>query len=205
MDAMPFTNYVVKIEVSGEALLKALENGVSEIEKSAGRFAQVSGMTYSFNPDLPAGSRIVKSSIGGQQIDPNKTYTLATVDFIANGGDGYEMFKGTKVLLDANAGPLLSGLIIDTIQKAGTIAPKADGRIMVSKEEPTAEPVVPSEPTEPTVSTVSEIIYTVRKNDWLSKIAPKYGLTWQELAAYNSLSNPDHIVVGQKLRIPVKG
>lgn len=218
MDAMPFTNYVVKIEVSGEALLKALENGVSEIEKAAGRFAQVSGMTYSFNPDLPVGSRIVAASIGGKQIVPNKMYTLATVDFIANGGDGYEMFKGSKVLLDANAGPLLSGLIIETIQKAGTIAPKADGRIKESKEQPAPEPVEPAEPVEPSEPVepvkpvkpvkpepaVSEIIYTVRKGDWLSKIAPKYGLTWQELAAYNSLSNPDHIVVGQKLRIPVK-
>ncbi|WP_052702818.1 5'-nucleotidase C-terminal domain-containing protein [Paenibacillus beijingensis] len=232
MDAMPFTNYVVKIEVTGKQLMQALENGVSEIEKGAGRFAQVSGMAYSFNPELPAGSRIVTATVGGKPIDPDKTYTLATVDFIANGGDGYEMFKDANVLLDANAGPLLSGLIIEAIQKQGAIAPKTDGRIAVSQSKPKetepakpvestkpavpakptkpaepskpAKPAKPSTPAKPALPAKTEIIYIVHKGDWLSKIAPKYGLTWQELAEYNRLSDPDFIVVGQKLRIPIQ-
>lgn len=219
MDAMPFTNYVVKIEVTGDKLMQALENGVSEIEKGGGRFPQVSGITYSFNPELPAGSRIVKATIGGKPIDPAKTYTLSTVDFIANGGDGYEMFKDAKVLLDANSGPLLSNLIIDTIRAKGSIAPKIDGRIKLTQTKPASKPAAPPQKTAPSDSTKpaapakttkpaktgkTEIVYIVRKGDWLSKIAPKYGLTWRELAAYNHLSNPNYIVVGQKILIPVK-
>lgn len=130
MDALPFTNYVVKIEVSGHALLEALENSVSQVESGAGRFAQVSGIQYSYDLDQPAGSRIVEATINGEAIVESETYTLATVDFIAEGGDGYESFKGSTYLIDANSGPLLSTLIIGTIEAKGTINPEIEGRIV---------------------------------------------------------------------------
>lgn len=44
--------------------------------------------------------------------------------------------------------------------------------------------------------------YTVVKGDWLSKIAPRYNTTWQKLAEYNNLKNPDLIFPGQIIRIP---
>lgn len=47
-----------------------------------------------------------------------------------------------------------------------------------------------------------EIIYTVVKGDSLSKIASKFGTTYQELAKYNNIANPNLIYVGQKIRIP---
>lgn len=48
----------------------------------------------------------------------------------------------------------------------------------------------------------SETIYTVVKGDTLSGIATKYGTTYQKLAAYNDIANPNLIYVGQKIRIP---
>lgn len=48
----------------------------------------------------------------------------------------------------------------------------------------------------------SETIYTVVKGDTLSGIATKYGTTYQKLAAYNGIANPNLIYVGQKIRIP---
>ena len=48
----------------------------------------------------------------------------------------------------------------------------------------------------------TETVYTVVKGDNLSKIAARYGTTWQQLAAYNGLANPSLIHVGQKIKIP---
>lgn len=50
----------------------------------------------------------------------------------------------------------------------------------------------------------SDIVYTVVAGDTLSGIASKYGTTYQKLAEYNGISNPDLIIVGQKIKIPSK-
>jgi LysM repeat protein len=44
--------------------------------------------------------------------------------------------------------------------------------------------------------------YTVKKGDTLSQIAAKYGTTYQAIAAYNGIKNPNAIRVGQKIKIP---
>lgn len=54
----------------------------------------------------------------------------------------------------------------------------------------------------PSGGTTSEVIYTVVAGDTLSKIAVKYGTTYQKLAAYNGITNPNIIRVGQKIKIP---
>lgn len=48
----------------------------------------------------------------------------------------------------------------------------------------------------------NDIIYTVVKGDTLSGIAKKYNTTHQKLAEYNNISNPNLIIVGQKIKIP---
>lgn len=48
----------------------------------------------------------------------------------------------------------------------------------------------------------SEVVYTVKSGDTLSGIAAKYGTTYQKLAEYNGISNPNIINVGQKIKIP---
>lgn len=50
-----------------------------------------------------------------------------------------------------------------------------------------------------------EQTYTVKKGDTLSKIANKYGTTYQKLAAYNGIANPNVINVGQIIKIPGSG
>ena len=45
-------------------------------------------------------------------------------------------------------------------------------------------------------------VYTVKKGDTLSAIAAKYGTTYQKIAAYNWIKNPNVIRVGQKIKIP---
>jgi len=49
----------------------------------------------------------------------------------------------------------------------------------------------------------SYILYTVKSGDTLSKIATRYGTTVRALVTENNISNPNLIIVGQVLRIPV--
>lgn len=53
-------------------------------------------------------------------------------------------------------------------------------------------------------SSSNDIVYIVKSGDTLSGIAAKYGTTYQKLAAYNNISNPNLIAVGQKILIPGK-
>lgn len=57
-------------------------------------------------------------------------------------------------------------------------------------------------PVTPQTDAGGDTIYTVKAGDTLSGIAAKYGTTYQALAAYNGISNPNLISVGQKIRIP---
>ena len=59
------------------------------------------------------------------------------------------------------------------------------------------------EPTPKPTTNTSEVTYTVKKGDTLSGIANKYGTTYQELAKYNNISNPNVISVGQVIKIPI--
>jgi len=126
---LPFGNKTVKLSLSGAQLLEALETGVSQVENSKGRFAQVSGLTFTYDVAKPAGSRVKSVSVGGEPLDKAKTYTLATNDFMARGGDGYGVFRSAGVLIDAKSGTLMATQVINHIAAAGTIAPKIEGRI----------------------------------------------------------------------------
>ena len=127
---LPFGNKTILIEASGADLLAALENGVSGIEAGAGRFPHVSGMAFRFDASKLPGSRVAGVTVGGEPLDPSRTYRLATNDFLGRGGDGYDMFAGAPRLIDAAAGKLMAAQVIDAIATAGEIAPRIEGRIV---------------------------------------------------------------------------
>jgi len=128
-EVLPFGNTVVKLEVDGATIREALENGVSTVEDLAGRFPQVSGLSYTWDPDAAAGDRIVDVTVGGDPLDDGATYTLATNNFVAGGGDGYTMLADATRLIDENGGPLLAQLIVDSVEEGSPIAPTIEGRI----------------------------------------------------------------------------
>lgn len=129
VNELPFGNVTVKLEISGAALLAALESGVAQVGEVKGRFPHVAGMRYVFDPTQPVGSRIIAVYVGDQPLDVRATYTLATNDYLANGGDGYHMLKGLKQLIDASGGTLLVTTIMDYIARHGVVAPQRQGRI----------------------------------------------------------------------------
>lgn len=140
LSILPFNNPVVKIEISGKVLRAALEHGVarSAEDNEPGRFPQISGMSFKFDTTRAAGNRVTDILVGGRPLDENKTYTLATSDFlVSRGGDGYTMLKDAKVLIKAENAPKDSELFENAIRNAPgkTIAPKVEGRIVKVKNE----------------------------------------------------------------------
>jgi len=129
---LPFNNVVVKVRLSGAAVRAALENGVSQVENQGGRFPQVSGLSFVFSPARPAGSRVASVMIGGRPLDPNTMYTLATNDFVRDGGDGFTMVRDAEVIVSAAGGPVMSTAVAEAIRKAQTVNPRVEGRITVA-------------------------------------------------------------------------
>ncbi len=134
LSILPFNNPIVKVEISGKTLRQVLEHGVarSAEDNEPGRFPQISGMSFTFDVSKPAFSRVTEIKIGGQPLDENKTYTLATSDFlVTRGGDGYTMFKDTKILISADKAQKDSDVFEKAIKDSpnSTISPKVEGRI----------------------------------------------------------------------------
>ncbi len=126
---LPFGNVTVETELPGSQVLAALENGVSQVEKGAGRFPQVSGLTFAFDPSAPAGSRVSEVMVDGQPLDLDKVYKVATNDYMLSGGDGYTAFGGGNVIVNAGNGNLLANDVIDFIAKSGKVTTGVEGRI----------------------------------------------------------------------------
>jgi 5'-nucleotidase / UDP-sugar diphosphatase len=128
---LPFGNVTVLVEVTGQQVWDALENGFSKIEDGAGRFPQVGGMKVVADKSKPAGSRVVSVEIGGKPLDPKAIYKLATNDYMLEGGDGYTSFKGGKVTVDARGGKLIANDVMVMVKKHGTVKAKVEGRIVL--------------------------------------------------------------------------
>ena len=106
-DLYPFEANVTVIEVTGEELLQALENGVSKYPALEGRFPHVSNITFEFDPELPPLRRVNPATVqvGGKPLDLIRKYKFAMTDFIATGGDGYTVFKNKRQLSDPEVSP----------------------------------------------------------------------------------------------------
>ena len=129
LSELPFDNRIVTIEISGAALKHAIENGLSQLPSSSGRFPQISGMTVEADTSRPPGSRVLAIKVGDAPLNENKIYRVATNDFMARGGDGYAMFRDATPLLPANDAPLLSTAVMDYVKRIGTVRNRVEGRI----------------------------------------------------------------------------
>ena len=119
----------------GPQIIKCLENSISQWPKLEGRFPQVSGINFAFDPTKPPGKRInpklvkigdeyidmtdedgdaanLENSQGNQQQSKMKkrqrTYRMATKSYLAAGKDGYDVLAKAKVLIDEEEGPQLT-------------------------------------------------------------------------------------------------
>ncbi len=93
----------------------------------AGRFPQISGFKFTYSVSAAVGSRVQSVTLtDGTPIPKDTTpYTLATLDFVNSGGDGYTMFAdGLGTTRD-----VLADVINAAVTAHATITPATDGRI----------------------------------------------------------------------------
>jgi 5'-nucleotidase / UDP-sugar diphosphatase len=128
---LPFGNATAMVEVTGQDIKDALENGVSQIDSRAGRFPQVSGMVVTIDTKAPAGSRISSIQIGGKDMDPTAWYRVATNDFMVMGGDGYGALARGRVLIGKTDGKLMASVVMAHVRAAGAVQAKVEGRIIL--------------------------------------------------------------------------
>lgn len=129
---LPFQNALATFQLTGADVLVALENGVSLVADGAGRFPQVSGLRYVWNPAGEPGSRIVSAEVDMDgtwtAIDPAAVYGVVSNDFMRGGGDGYSVFENSGM----NAydfGPGLEQVVADYVAANSPYTPYTDGRI----------------------------------------------------------------------------
>ena len=129
LTVLPFQNTLSTFQVTGETLVAALENGVSQVEEGAGRFPQVAGMTFAFDGSQPAGSRVSDVMVGGTPIDMARVYGVVSSNYLRGGGDGYKMFRDAANAYDF--GPDLAEVTAEYLAKHAPYKPYTDGRITV--------------------------------------------------------------------------
>lgn len=213
-ELFPFGNTVQVKKISGQDLLEVLEHSVSGYPAAQGGFLHVSGLTFEFDPEQPAGLRVLNVNVGNKPLNLGSEYTVAINDFLGIGGDGFEMFA--KYPIAAEFGTY-EEIFADYLNTNGTKGIEVSGRITVKKavvEEPApVEPTEPApapvpepapEPVKPIPTPEAEVTYIVIPGDVLWKIAEKYSITWEILAEYNNLANPHLIFPDQVIKVPSK-
>ena len=153
----PFGNAMCVIEASGQQILDALEWGARAVPSESGGFLQVSGLTYEIHSYVESSAkadentmfagvegeyRVKNVMVGGEPLDLEKTYTLASHNYmLKNGGDGYSMFGGCKLLQDEVM--LDNQVLINYITGSlgGVVGeeyaqPYGEGRIVIVEEAP---------------------------------------------------------------------
>ncbi|MBT8458108.1 MAG: multifunctional 2',3'-cyclic-nucleotide 2'-phosphodiesterase/5'-nucleotidase/3'-nucleotidase [Boseongicola sp.] len=128
MTVLPFQNTLSTFQATGQVVIDALENGVSQVEDVAGRFPQVAGMSYTWNSAAEPGSRIVEVLVGGEPIDPAATYGIVTNNYVRNGGDGYKMFS-SEAMNAYDFGPDLADVLAEYMAEIAPANPMVEGRI----------------------------------------------------------------------------
>jgi 2',3'-cyclic-nucleotide 2'-phosphodiesterase (5'-nucleotidase family) len=111
-NSLRFNNGLTLLTVTAEELAALIEHGVAESSLDPtvqpGRFPQVSGVSFSFDVNQPAGDRIQSLAVtneagnildvvieNGELVgDANRTFRMVTLGFLADGGDGYPFPTG---------------------------------------------------------------------------------------------------------------
>lgn len=132
LTVLPFQNTLSTFEVSGQTVIDALENGVSQVEEVKGRFPQVAGLKFTWDPSVaPNEGRITEVLVmhngAWAPIDPAANYLLVSNNYVRGGGDGYKMFRSAANAYDY--GPDLADVTAEYMAKNAPYAPYTDGRI----------------------------------------------------------------------------
>lgn len=132
IDALPFVNSLVTLEMAGKQVREVLEQGLT-LERG---LVQVSGLAGTYDLGRPPGSRLLSADVGGRPLDDARTYRVATNSFLAQGGDLYATFLSAARVSDG--GVLLSDVVVEALREAGRTEPPVGGRFLPRPAAPSA-------------------------------------------------------------------
>jgi len=115
----PFGNLIYKIEMTGSQVMKLLEQVVGNDSSNM----QMSGLTAKYDLNLPEDQQVFDVRLAdGTPIDPEKTYTLVTNEYLATGGNKYTAFVTDRIFsVNTNVADNIS--LIDKVTKLGKEGP----------------------------------------------------------------------------------
>ena len=124
LTVLPFGNSLIVLQLSGAQLQQAIKHGIQSYPKPSGAFPHIAGVRVVFDAD----NNIVSMTLeDGSAVEPLQSYTLATNDFLAAGGDAYTMFQGARIVSELGN---LDEIVIDEIAAHGTAGNETDGRMV---------------------------------------------------------------------------
>lgn len=110
--ALPFDHSLVKLSLTGDQIRDVLEQQWTEEKENR---LQVVGLTYSWNPEAPIGSRIIAvKDHEGRELRADKEYQFAVSNYLASGGDGFTVFNYGSLV---ESGPLMVNALTDYINQ----------------------------------------------------------------------------------------
>lgn len=121
---IPFDNHIITIELTGSQILDLLS---SFADKHIS--IQVSGISFTYSPDKPKGEKISEITHNGSPIDSEKTYKLATLDFVYYTSDDRSSIRQGKNL---TYGDMARDAIEEYVRKKVEIIPPEDERIRMA-------------------------------------------------------------------------
>ena len=220
----PFGNELCVMEVTGQEILEALETGSITVPQEGGSFLHVSGLSYTINTAIPSPvvldeydqfvrldgpNRVTNISVDGEPLVLDKTYTLASINYLLkDGGGGLSMLQDNPLLQDSVMLDNAALIKYVTEHLDGVIGqeyanPRGQGRITIVNQPASADVDQPQSEPAPVVSND----YTVLPGDTLWSIAATklgQGNLWEQIYQLNqaSIPNPDLIYIGQELKLP---
>ncbi|KRE07700.1 multifunctional 2',3'-cyclic-nucleotide 2'-phosphodiesterase/5'-nucleotidase/3'-nucleotidase [Bosea sp. Root670] len=131
LSELPFGNATVMVEITGKDVKDAIENGLRDAPQGAGRFPVVSGLTFEADLKQPQGSRVGAVTVDGKPIDPAGKYTVASNNFMLEGGDGYTALSRGRTLIGLTDGKLMANEVMVYVRKLGTVDARVEGRAVL--------------------------------------------------------------------------
>ena len=132
LNTLPFSNLLVTIELTGADLLAAFEHGVAAYPEPAGDHIQLAGAWLTFDPDAEPGARVVSAATDAGPINPAAIYTVAVSEFLAAGGDGYDMLaSGTGLVYHGDDAEAL----MDYLRTNPAISAEPEGRVTLASSD----------------------------------------------------------------------
>lgn len=116
----PFENYVVVLEMKGSDLLELMKN-IAAVKGE--------GVSSSVRMEITENGELLSCTIDGKEIDPHRIYTVATIDYLAEGND--KMYALKKAVKRHEIGILARDIMMEYIIKHRVIDSKLEGRIVV--------------------------------------------------------------------------